>query len=164
VLEGLSTAGGEQHMPESVWGDLDDQPRRFPADVGRMAGGECAEQIGLLLDSRDDPRMLVAQICEDQLGAEVQVTAAVGIDDVATGAANEGADVARTLHCPGMKDQLVAIHGDLGQGRLPQDWMSVKVVPHLPGSANSSSACPRSEASSFSLSISSSRDSSAMLN
>jgi hypothetical protein len=129
-----------------------------------MAEGECAELIGLLLDSRDDPRMLVAEICEDQLGAEVQVTAAVGIDDVATGVANEGADVARTLHRPGMKDQLVAIHGDLRQGSLPQDWMSVNVVPQRPGSSNSPSACRRKDVSSSSLSISRRRASSAMLN
>ena len=47
---------------------------------------------------------------------------------------------------------------------LPQLWIRVKVVPHLPGSANSVSASRRSEASSSSLSVSSSRDSSATLN
>ena len=47
---------------------------------------------------------------------------------------------------------------------LPQLWIRVKVVPHLPGSANSDSASPRSEASSSSLSVSSRRDSSATLN
>ena len=43
-----------------------------------------------------------------------------------------------------MKDQLVEIHGVLRQGRRPQDWMTVNVVPHLPGSANSPSASRRS--------------------
>ena len=47
---------------------------------------------------------------------------------------------------------------------LPQLWIRVKVVPHLPGSANSASASRRSEASSSSLSVSSRRDSSATLN
>ena len=47
---------------------------------------------------------------------------------------------------------------------LPQLWIRVNVVPHLPGSANSVSASRRSEASSSSLNVSSSRDSSATLN
>jgi hypothetical protein len=47
---------------------------------------------------------------------------------------------------------------------LPQLWMRVKVVPHLPGVASSDSASRRSEPSSSSLSSSSSRDSSATLN
>ena len=89
-----------------------------------MAGCERAEPVGLLLDSRDDARMLVAEVGEDQLRAEVQVAAAVGIDDVATGAANEGQHVARPLHRPRMKDQLVEIHGVLRQGCRPQDWMT----------------------------------------
>jgi hypothetical protein len=52
----------------------------------------------------------------------------------------------------------------LRHGRRPQHWMTVNVVPHLPGSANSPSASRRSVASSLSLSVSSSRDSSATLN
>jgi len=90
--------------------------------------------------------------------------AAVVVDDVATGAANERPDVARTLHGPLMKDQLVEIHVVLRQGRRPQAWMTVNVVPHLPGSANSPSTRRRSEASSSPLSVSSSRDSSGTLN
>ena len=114
--------------------------------------------------SGDNARMLVTEVGEDQLRAEVQVAAAVGIDDVATGAANQGQHVARPLHRLRMKDELVEIYGVLRQGRRPQDWMTVNVVPHLPGAANSPSACRRSEASSSSLSASSSRDSSATLN
>jgi len=64
MLDGLCPAGGEQHVPESVGGDLDDHPRRFPADVGCMAGCERAELVGLLLDSRDDARVLAAEVCE----------------------------------------------------------------------------------------------------
>ncbi len=129
-----------------------------------MAGCERAEPVGLLLDGADDARVLVAEVGEDQLRAEVQVAATVRIDDVAPGAANEGQHVARPLHHPRMKDQLVEIHGVLRQGRRPQDWMTVNVVPHLPASANSPSASRRSEASSSSRSVSSSRDSSATLN
>ena len=124
---------------------------------------ERAQLIGLLLDRGDDARMLVTQVREDQLRAEVQVAPAVGIDDMATGAANEGQDVARPLHRPRMEDQLVQIHGLLRQGRTPQHWMSVNVVPHLPGSANSHSASERNAARSSAPTISFSRDSSATL-
>ena len=129
-----------------------------------MAGCERAEPVGLLLDGGDDARMLVTEVGEDQLRAEVQVAAAVRSYDVAPGPANEGQHVARPLRHPRMKDQLVEIHGVLRQGRRPQDWMTVNVVPHLPGSANSPSASRRSEASSSSRSASSSRGSSATLN
>jgi hypothetical protein len=47
---------------------------------------------------------------------------------------------------------------------VPQLWIRVKVVPHLPGSANSLSASRRSELSSSLLNVVSSRDSSAALN
>ena len=110
-------AGGEKHMSESVRGDVNDHSRRFPADVGCMTGCERAELVGLLLDRGDDARMLVTEVGEDQLRTEVQVAAAVGIDDVATGAAYEGQHVARPLHRPGMKDQLVEIHCPLPQVR-----------------------------------------------
>ena len=59
---------------------------------------------------------------------------------------NEGRHVARPLHRPRMKVQLVEIHGVVRQGRCPQAWMSMKVVPHLPGSASSRSASRRTEA------------------
>ena len=68
------------------------------------------------------------------------------------------------MHRPRMEDQLVEIRGVLRQGRRPQDWMSVNVVPQRPGSANSLSASRRIEASSSSLTVSSRRDSSATLN
>jgi hypothetical protein len=140
VLDGLRPARGEQHVSEPVWRDLDDHASRFGADVGCMAGRERAELVGLLLDSRDDARVLVTEVGEHQLRAEVQVAAAVRIDDVVDGGANECEHVARPLHRPRMKDQFVEIHGVLRQGRRPEDWMTVNVVPHVPGSANSPSA------------------------
>ena len=102
VLDGLRPARGEEHVPEPVRGDLDDHSRRFAADVGCMGRRERAQLIGLLLDRGDDARMLVTEVGEDQLRAEVQVAPAVGIDDMAT-AANEGQHVARPLHRPRMK-------------------------------------------------------------
>lgn len=53
MLDGLGPARGEQHVPQRLRSDLDDHPRRFPADVGCMAGRERAELVGLLLDSGD---------------------------------------------------------------------------------------------------------------
>src|SRR5688500_19507063 len=77
-------------------------------------------------------------------------------DDVATGATTQGQYVARALHRPGMKDQLVEILGILVHGRRPQAWISVNVVPHVTGSTSSRSASWRSAARSSRLSVSSS--------
>jgi hypothetical protein len=61
--------------------------------------------------------------------------------------------------------QAVVVLARLSQpSSVPQLWMRVKVVPHLPGSANSLSASRRSEASSSPLNVANSRDSSATLN
>lgn len=73
-------SGGYQPGP---W-DPNAAPRR-PVSDPDLAGCERAELVGLLLDSRDDARVLVTEVGEDQLRAEVQVAAAVAIDDVATG-------------------------------------------------------------------------------
>ena len=76
-----------------------------------MARCERAELIGLLLDSGDDARVLVAEVGEDQLRAEIQVAATIGIDDVATGATNEGQNVARPLHTAQLRE-LVTLSAD----------------------------------------------------
>jgi hypothetical protein len=110
MLDGLRAAGGEQHVPQPHRGDLDNQPRRFASDVRGMAGGQRAQPVCLFLDSRDDAWVLVTEVGEDQLGAEVQETSAVDVDDMATRAADEGRDGARPLHGPGVEDQLIEIH------------------------------------------------------
>jgi len=67
MLDGLRAACGEQHVPQSVRGDLDDHPCRFAADVRAMTGGQGAQPVGLLFDRRDDAWVLVTQICEHEL-------------------------------------------------------------------------------------------------
>ena len=69
-----------------------------------MARRERAELVGLLLDGGDDARMLMTEVGEDQLRAEVQISPAVGIDDVATGAADEGRNLSWPLRHPGVED------------------------------------------------------------
>jgi hypothetical protein len=110
VLDGLRAACREQDVAESFRGDLDNQPRRFSTDVGRMGGCKRTKAVGLFLDRCDDTRVLVTEVREDQLRAEVEVSPAVGVDHVAAGAADKGRDVARPLHRPGMEDQLVKMH------------------------------------------------------
>jgi hypothetical protein len=80
VLDGLRAACREQYVPEPVRRDLDDQPRRFTTDIRRMGGCERTEAVGLFLDGRNDARMLVTEVREDQLRAEVRVAPAVGVD------------------------------------------------------------------------------------
>ena len=50
MLDRLRTTGGEQHVPEALRGDLDDQPCRFAADVRGITGGQGAQPVGLFLD------------------------------------------------------------------------------------------------------------------
>jgi hypothetical protein len=120
VLDGLRPAGREQHVPEMLRRDLHNQSRRFAPGIGPVGGCERAQSVGLLLDRGDDARMLVPEVGEHQLRAEVQVAPSVDVDDVAPGAADEGRHVARSLHNPGVEDQLVEIHDSLrrsGAGR-----------------------------------------------
>ena len=112
--------------------------------------------------------MLVSYVREHQLRAEVEVTPPGMIDEEAAFPTHECGDVSRGLGDPRMKDQLIELQNvhllPSQRSTLPQLWIRVNVVPHLPGSANSVSAARRSEASSPSLRVSSSRDSSAVLN
>jgi hypothetical protein len=64
----------------------------------------------LRLNGGNDARMLVAEVGEHQLRAEVEVAPTVGVDQVATRTSNEGRDIARPLHHPGMKNEFVEIH------------------------------------------------------
>ena len=57
-----------------------------------MGGGERTEALGLFLDGREDARVLVTEVREDELRAEV--APATGLDYVAAVAADKGRDVA----------------------------------------------------------------------
>ena len=59
------------------------------------------------------PRMLVAEVGEHQLRAEVEVAPTVVVNEIATRAPDEGRDGTRPLHHPGMKNKFVEIHGIL---------------------------------------------------
>ena len=120
VLDRLRAACREQHVAEPVRRDLDDQARRFAPDIGGMGGCKRTKAVGLFLDGRNDARVLVAEVREDQLRAEVHVRPAVGVDYVAAGAPDEGRDAARPLLRPRMEDQFVEIHRTaLGRATAP---------------------------------------------
>jgi hypothetical protein len=64
--------------------DINYQPGRFTPYIGRVAGGERAQAVSLLLDRSDDARVLVTEVGEHQLRTEVQVAPSVDVDDVAS--------------------------------------------------------------------------------
>ena len=110
MLDGLGPARGEQHVTEVLRRDLYDQPGRLAPHIGGVARCEGAQPVSLLLDRGDDARMLVTEVGEHQLRAEVQVAPPVDVDDVAPGAADQPQHLARPLDSPGMEDQIVEIH------------------------------------------------------
>jgi hypothetical protein len=75
-----------------------------------MGGCKRTKAVRLVLDGRDDARVLVTEVREDKLRAEVEVAAAVGVGYVATEAADERPDVAWPLRRPGMEDEFVEIY------------------------------------------------------
>ncbi len=109
VLDRLGATRREQDVPEALRSDLDDEPGRLAADVVGVAGGEGAETVGLVLDRLDDARVLVAQVGEDQLRAEVQVATTVGVDRWLPAPPTK---VGRcgSLNGPGVEDQVVELH------------------------------------------------------
>jgi hypothetical protein len=118
VLDRLGPAGGEEHVAQAGGCDVHDQTGRRSPDVGGEGRGERAEPVRLLLDGRHDPRVLVAEVGEDQLRAEVEVGAALVVDQVAADATHERRHRAWALHCPGVEDQLVEVHA-LNLGPVP---------------------------------------------
>ena len=60
------------------------------AHVVGVGGVDGAEPVGLRLDGLDHPRVLVADVGEDQLAGEVQVLVAVVVVDVAALGSGDG--------------------------------------------------------------------------
>ena len=77
VLVGVGAAVGEEDVVEVAGGVARDQPGGLGAGAVGDGGRDRAEVRGLLLDRRDDARVLVAEVGEDQLGAEVEVALVV---------------------------------------------------------------------------------------
>ena len=55
----------------------------FERGLGRHRRADGAELVGLVLDRRDDLRVLVADVDVDELGGEVEVALAVVVPEVA---------------------------------------------------------------------------------
>ena len=70
VLDRLGAAVGEEHHVEVAGRELGDQPRRLAAHVVGEARRDRAQPAGLLLDRRDELRVLVADVDVDQLARE----------------------------------------------------------------------------------------------
>ena len=82
VLDRVCAAVGEEHLVQAARGRRRRSagpPRSGPRS--RAVGAIGAERRRLLLDRRDHPRVLVADVGEDQLGGEVEVLGALVVPD-----------------------------------------------------------------------------------
>ena len=85
VLVRLGAAVGEEHLVEVARRDLGDQPGRLAARVvGEATAAIVHSCAGLLLDRRDQLRVLVADVDVDQLAGEVEVALAGVVPEVAS--------------------------------------------------------------------------------
>ena len=109
VLDCLGASVCEHHMVQPFRGDVGDHFRRLAAHVTRPDRSERAQAVGLLLDRGDHLRMLVPDVREHQLRAEIEVSPSGVIDEEAALASDERRDVSRSLRYPGVKDQLIQL-------------------------------------------------------
>ena len=88
---------------------------RASVDRGSVAIGrpDRAELVGLLLDRRDELRVLVADRDVDELRGEVEVAVAVVVPEVAALGAGDRDRVERVLHRPGVEDVPLRVGLDL---------------------------------------------------
>src|SRR5262249_39003757 len=81
-----------------------------------------AELVRLLLDRRDEPRVLVADRDVDELGREVEVPVPVVVPEVATLGARDRDRIECILHRPGVEDVALGVGLDpLAELRIPLD-------------------------------------------
>ena len=113
VLVRLGAAVREEGHRDVAGRHLGDQPRERRARLGRHRRADRAELVCLLLDRRDEPRMLVADRDVDELRGEVEVALALVVPEIAPFRAGDGDRVERVLHRPGVEDVLLRVLDDL---------------------------------------------------
>ena len=116
VLDRVGAAVGEEHLVEVGGRALDDQPGALGALVVRVLRRDGREPAGLLLDRRDDLRVLVADVDVDQLRGEVEVAVAVVVPDVAALGAGHDHRRDERLRGPGVEDVCAVELVDPGTG------------------------------------------------
>jgi hypothetical protein len=113
VLVRLGAGVREERHGEIAGRDLGEQAPKARARLVRHRRPDRAEPLGLLLDRRDDLRMLVPDVGVDELRREVEIALAVVVPEVAALGARDRDRVDRVLHRPRVEDVLLRIGNDL---------------------------------------------------
>ena len=104
IFSRVRTAVGEEHFVVSRGRQIGDGLRGSAAHQGRMLRGERHLHARLLLNRRDDRRVLMADIGVDQLAGEIQEFGAVEIPHLAASAGRQHPRIQRPLRTPGMEN------------------------------------------------------------
>ncbi len=117
VLVGVRPAVGEEHLVQGAGRQVGQQPRRLRAHVVGERRGHRAQAPGVLLDRRDQPRVLVADVDVDQLRGEVEVLGPCVVPEVRAERRRDRQRVDLRLGRPGVEDvgAVVAAHLLLGE-------------------------------------------------
>ena len=106
MLIGIRTAVGEEDLIQLPGGPLRDQAGCLGAGVIDVARGDGAQFRCLGRDCGYDGGVLVADVCVDQLGREVQILVALTVPDVGSLGRGDHHGVQEVLGGPGMEDVL----------------------------------------------------------
>ena len=113
VLVRLGAGVREERHAQVARRDLREEA---PEARARLRGHRWADRrqlVGLLLDRRDDLRMLVADVDVDELRGEVEVALPVVVPERAAFRPGDRDRVDRVLHRPGVEDELLCVGDDV---------------------------------------------------
>ena len=113
VLVRLRARVREERHAEIARCHLFEQPTQARARLRRHRRADRAEPVGLLLDRRDDLRVLVTDVDVDELGREVEVALPVVVPEVPALGTRDRDRVDRVLGGPRVEDVLLGIGDDV---------------------------------------------------
>ena len=113
VLVRLGSRVREEGHAEIARSDLREQAPEARSRLVRHRRPDRAELVRLLLDRRDDLRMLVTDVDVDELRREIEVALAVVVPEVAALGSRDRDRVDRVLHRPRVEDVVLRVRDDL---------------------------------------------------
>ena len=116
VLDRVGAAVGEEDLVQIPWGNLCDAAAELAANI--VGEGRCdrREATSLLLDSRNEVRMLVAQVEVDQLTREVEVGVALVVPERGAFAPRDRQWIDQRLRAPRVEHVAAIVGAHLGFG------------------------------------------------